>query len=101
MANVWNFRQRFSFRVSTILLLLALCLMGIGAAETLMPAPLALWIMGALGIIGIGGLLIAFLLVAIFSLAFFLNSLYHRTPQVQYVVEFAIGAAALLYMPVY
>jgi hypothetical protein len=99
MATAWDLGQRFSLRVSTMLLLWLLCLVSLGATQRFLPAPMAVWITDVLNIFGAGAWFV-FLVVAIFSLAFLLASLYRRRPQVQYLVEFAIGTAGFFLLPV-
>ena len=98
MVSVWDHGQRFSFRVSTMLILWLLCLVSLGAAQRFLPASLAIWVSRVLDVFGPSAWFI-FPLVAVFSLAFFLTSLYQRRPQLQYVIEFAIGAAGF-FLPV-
>jgi hypothetical protein len=99
MASVWDLGQRFSLRVSTMLLLWVLFLVAIAATQKLLPVPLSVWIARGLEIFGPTTPFI-FLVATIFSLAFLLNSIYRRQPQVQYVVEFGLDAAALLFLRV-
>jgi hypothetical protein len=99
MTGVWDIGQRFSLRVSTMLLLWVLLPAVVAASQKFLPGPLSIWTSRGLQLFGPTTPFIL-LFAAIFSLAFFLTSLYRRKPQVQYLVEFGLGAAALLLLGV-
>lgn len=96
----WNFRQRFSVRVSTILLIYLLVLVGLDFSIPFLPSALASWgevVLWAAGLTAPAALLFA----AIFACAFLVGSLWHRTPQVQYATELLLALAGLMLLPGY
>ena len=97
--TLWQWRQRFAVRASTLILLYLVFLFSFGWIDLhLVRLPnLVKQFLGASGWSVWALLPIA----AVFALAFFLASLTKRRPQFQFLAEFVVALGAFALLPVY
>jgi hypothetical protein len=100
IARAWTFRQHFSWRASTLLLAYVTAFWVLGTLQPSLPKALSSpisWVQETLG----PGALIVWFPAAVFSLAFFIASIWKRNPQVQFLVELVMAILIVLSMPTY
>lgn len=99
-ARAWTFSQHFSWRASTLLLTYVAVFWVLGTLQPSLPNAVSLpirWVQETLG----PGALIVWCPSAIFSLAFFIASIWKRNPQVQFLVELVVAILIVLSTPTY
>ena len=96
----WSFRQRFSWRPSTLLLAYLAAFAAAGAVKPWLPGLLESGVSWAQQTLGPGALLVLFP-AAIFALAFFVGSLLKRNPQLQFLLEVLVSLGLLVLTPIY
>jgi uncharacterized membrane protein len=96
----WSFRQRFSWRPSTVLLAYVLAFAAVGALQPWLPRLLQSAVAWTQETLGAGALMVWFP-AAILALAFFIGSLLKRNPQLQFVLEVLIAIGIVLLTPTY
>jgi hypothetical protein len=97
---LWSFRQRFSWRPSTLLLAYMAAFAAAGAVKPWLPGLLESGVSWAQETLGPGAELLL-LPAAIFALAFFVGSLLKRNPQLQFLLEVLISLAVIVLTPTY
>lgn len=96
----WSFRQRFSWRASTLLLAYLAAFAGVGALQPWLPGFLGsgmAWVQETLG----PGALIVWFPAAVLAFAFFIGSLLQRNPQIQFLCEVVLAFGVVLLTPTY
>lgn len=100
MNTDWNFRQQFSARASTMLLIYLFVVIALDSGVSIFPDGSASLLYYIFVITG-QNLPLAFVCAAIFAFAFFAASLWNRRPQVQYAIELLLAIASLMLLPYY
>jgi hypothetical protein len=99
-ARTWTFRQHFSWRASTLLLAYVAAFWMLGTLQPSLPNAFSSPIKWAQETLGPGALVVWFP-AAIFSLAFFIASIWKRNPQVQFLGELLVAILIVLSTPTY
>jgi hypothetical protein len=92
----WSFKQSFSLRASTLLLLTLPLLATAGRLLSHQGAEVLAQLVGSAAS---SHEIIAFL-AAVFGLSFFLNSCLKKRPQAQYLAEFVAAIAYIVFTPI-
>lgn len=99
-ARTWTFRQHFSWRASTLLLAYVAAFWVLGTIQPTLPNVLSWPTRWAQETMGPGALAVWFP-AAVFSLAFFIASIWKRNPQVQFLGELLVAILIVLATPTY
>ena len=99
MATTWHFKQRFTVRASTVLLLfvpilILIAVVAPSVSKTLVILQPFIWMYD-------GQLQVIMLITAILSLYFLITSLIKRNPQFQFLIELLLSISILIFGPVY
>jgi hypothetical protein len=90
----WSYKQAFSVRTSTMLLVVLLIAYLAGLLSSALPLPLREPLQGVLTVAADYGLVFfVALLASIFAMAFFVSSAVRKAPQFQFLAECAMGLA--------
>jgi hypothetical protein len=97
---LWSFRQRFSWRPSTLLLAYVIAFAAVGSVQPWLPGMLQSAVTWAQETLGPGAVMVWFP-AAILALTFFIGSLVKRNPQLQFLLEVLIAVGIVLLTPTY